>query len=220
MKQNNDGIYLLVRKLICFIALSTCIVTAAFPGTIEHPENPQPPRTFSSLLAVKSNLLYWTGIMPDFKYYRWTPNLGLECFFADRWSVNATGAYAKRKVGGDKYYGVSTWSLEPRIWLRGDGTYQWLFAGIYGEAGDFDNQRIHIDDCRTGAFFGIGFSVGLHIPVNNRIGAEVGIRAGYNRRSVDYYTAEDGHYYFDYNKKKNKYGITGINVSIVYRLGK
>ena len=66
------------------------------------------------------------------------PNLSLEYFFADRWSINATGAYAKRKVGGDQYFGVSAWSLEPRIWLNADGTYRWLFAGFYGEAGDFE----------------------------------------------------------------------------------
>ena len=93
------------------------------------------------------------------------PNLSLEYFFADRWSINATGAYAKRKVGGDQYFGVSAWSLEPRIWLNADGTYRWLFAGFYGEAGDFDNQRMHIDDNRTGKFAGLGLSVGGHIPI-------------------------------------------------------
>lgn len=109
------------------------------------------------------------------------------------------------------------WSLEPRIWLNADGTYRLLFAGFYGEAGDFDNQRMHIDDNRTGKFAGLGLSVGGHIPITDRLGVELGLRAGYSRRTIDYYTPENEHYYFDYDKKRNKFGITGINISIVYR---
>lgn len=220
MKQDNN-IRVFARKLMCIVGFSICIVTTALSETtVQFEDIHTPQRSFTPLLAVKSNLIYWTGVMPDFKHYSWTPNLGLEYFFADRWSVNATGAYAKRKVGTDQYFGISAWSLEPRIWLKGDGAYQWLYAGVYGEVGDFDNQRMHIKDYRTGKFGGIGLSVGLHIPITSRIGAEVGIRAGYNRRTTDYYTPENGHYYFDYDKKSNRCGITGINVSIVYRLGK
>ena len=50
-----------------------------------------------------------------------------------------------------------------------------------------------------------------------RLGVELGLRAGYSRRTIDYYTPENEHYYFDYDKKRNKFGITGINISIVYR---
>lgn len=220
MKQNNK-IYLKVKKLLFIVGLSICITNTAFSNTTKQLRDIYTPQeSFSPLIAVKSNLMYWIGVMPDFKHYSWTPNLSLEYFFANRWSINASGAYAKRNVGTDQFFGISAWSLEPRIWLNADGTYRWLFAGLYGEAGDFDNQRMHIDDNRTGKFAGFGLSVGLHIPVTNRLGAEVGLRAGYSRRTIDYYTPESGHYYFDYDKKRNKFGITGINISIVYRFGK
>ena len=218
MKHNNSIVHTIVIKLLFIVGLSVCIVTTVFSNTTKQLEDIQTSQeSFSPLLAVQSNLIYWVGIMPDFKRYSWMPNLSLEYFFADRWSINATGAYAKRKVGGDQYFGVSAWSLEPRIWLNADGTYRWLFAGFYGEAGDFDNQRMHIDDNRTGKFAGLGLSVGGHIPITDRLGVELGLRAGYSRRTIDYYTPENEHYYFDNDKKRNKFGITGINISIVYR---
>lgn len=221
MKYTNRKIYVKVRRLLFIVGLLASISTTVLSETNQQfDDNRSSSDTFTPLLAVKSNLLYWVGVMPDFKHYSWTPNLSLEYFFAERWSINASGAYAKRKVGTDQYFGVSAWSLEPRIWLNADGAYRWLYAGLYAEAGDFDNQRMHIDDCRTGKFGGLGLSVGLHIPLTNRLGAEVGVRAGYSRRTIDYYTPENGHYYYDYDKKRNKFGVTGINISIVYRIGK
>lgn len=175
---------------------------------------------FTPFLGIKSNLFYWIGLMPDFKHYNWTPNLSVEGYFANRWSVNLTGAYAERKVGKDKHFGVSAVSLEPRFWLDGSGSYRWLYAGLYGELGEFDNQRIHISDNRTGEFAGAGISVGVYIPFCDHIGAEIGLRGGYSRRTVDYYSIENRHDYFDFSKKENKWGITGINISIVCRLGK
>lgn len=219
--KHTDSIYIKIRRLLFIVGLSACIATTAYSKTTKQLEDVvTSQKSFTPLLAVKSNLLYWIGVMPDFKHYSWTPNLSVEYFFADRWSINGSGAYAKRKVGSDQYYGISAWSLEPRIWLNADGTYRWLYAGLYGEAGDFDNQRMHIDDYQTGKFGGLGISLGAYIPVTERLGAEVGLRAGYSRRSIDYYTPENGHDYFDYNKKRNKFGITGINISIVYRFGK
>lgn len=221
MKHTNRNIYIKVRRLLFIVGLSACITTTAFSKTTKQVEDLNTSQeSYTPLLAVKSNLLYWVGVMPDFKHYSWTPNLSVEYFFADRWSINGTGAYAKRKVGSDQYFGISSWSIEPRFWLNADGTYRWLYAGLYGEAGDFDNQRMHIDDYRTGKFGGLGLSVGVYIPITKHLGAEVGMRAGYSRRTIDYYTPENGHYYFDYDKKRNKFGITGINISIVYRLGK
>lgn len=221
MKHTNSNIYIKVRRLLFIVGLSACIATTAFSKTTKQLEDVNTPQEgYYPLLAVKSNLLYWIGVMPDFKHYSWTPNLSVEYFFADRWSINGTGAYAKRKVGSDQYFGISSWSIEPRFWLNADGTYHWLYAGLYGEAGDFDNQQMHIDDYRTGKFGGLGLSVGVYIPITKHLGAEVGMRAGYSRRTIDYYTPENGHYYFDYDKKRNKFGITGINISIVCRLGK
>ena len=104
MKHNNSIVHTIVIKLLFIVGLSVCIVTTVFSNTTKQLEDIQTPqKSVSPLLAVKTNLIYWVGIMPDFKHYRWMPNLSLEYFFADRWSINATGAYAKRKVGGDQY---------------------------------------------------------------------------------------------------------------------
>lgn len=175
--------------------------------------------TFVPKLGVKTNLLYWAGIMPDFKYYSFLPNLELEWYFNQRWSLAATGAYSKWSAGGDKFFGVSAWSIEPRYWVMGDNN--WIYVGLFGEIGDFDNQNIHIDEFgRTGDFYGGGLSVGTHIPFGRRWGFEIGIRGGMRHTKTDIYSWEPPYYYWDRSETKNKWGITGIKASVVYRFGR
>lgn len=230
MWQKMRSIYIIERKFICILSLLLLVVSTASSKTIEIEEEKLPENELTvghvatrqggdvPFLAIKSNLFYWVGLMPDFKHYSYVPNLSLEGYFANRWSLNLTGAYVERKVGKDKYFGISVGSLEPRFWLDDSGKYQWLYVGLYGELGEFDNQRIHISDNRTGKFAGLGASVGVYIPICKHIGAEIGLRGGYSRRTVDYYSVENKHDYFDFSKKENKWGITGINISIVCRL--
>lgn len=231
MEQKKSVVFIIKRKIAYFLSLSLLVVSPAFSQTVEikdksffATESESIPmithETFTPWIAIKSNLFYWVGLMPDFKHYSWIPNLSVEGYFANRWSVDLTGMYASKKVGKDKFFGVSSGSLEPRFWFDNSGAYQWLYAGVYGEIGEFDNQRIHIDDNRTGKFAGVGISVGVYIPINDRIGAEIGLRGGYSRRTVDYYSVENSHDYFDFSKKENKWGITSVNISIVCRLGR
>lgn len=81
MKHNNSIVHTIVIKLLFIVGLSVCIVTTVFSNTTKQLEDIQTPqKSFSPLLAVKTNLIYWVGIMPDFKHYSWMPNLSLEYF--------------------------------------------------------------------------------------------------------------------------------------------
>lgn len=115
-------------------------------------------RAFHPLLAVKTNLLYWAGVMPDFKHYTFVPNLEIEYFFKEHWSLSATGNYMKRSYGNDDFFSISAWSVEPRWWFKGDGRFRWFYLGAYGQVGDYDvqNSRTALDGttgkltgCRT-----------------------------------------------------------------------
>lgn len=178
-------------------------------------------RAFRPLLAVKTNLLYWAGVMPDFERYTFVPNLEWEWFFKERWSLSATGNYMKRSYGGDDFFGISAWSVEPRWWFKGDGRFRWFYLGAYGQVGDYDvqNSRAAFDGT-TGKFWGAGLSVGAAFPFSDRWGLEVGIRGGYRHAEVKDYVHEAPDYFLDREGADNHWGVTGIKASLYYRFGK
>lgn len=180
----------------------------------------EPDSNFTPKVAVKTNVFYWFGMMPDFKHYSFLPNLEVEWFFMPRWSVVFSGAYSKWEAGKEKFFGVSSWSIEPRFWLGRYGKTE-VFVGAYAQAGDFDNQNLHIDEFgNTGDFYGGGLSIGVYIPLGKQWGAELGIRIGYEYTETDIYSQENQHYIRDYTHTGSKWKITGINASVSYRFGK
>mgnify|MGYP002548193901 CR=1 FL=1 len=178
-------------------------------------------REFRPLLAVKTNLLYWAGVMPDFRHYTFVPNLEIEYFFKERWSLSATGNYMKRSYGSGDFFGISSWSVEPRWWFKGDGRFRWFYLGAYGQVGDYDaqNSRTALDGT-TGKLWGAGLSVGAAIPFADRWGLEVGIRGGYRHAGTKEYIHEAPDYFLERKGTDNHWGVTGIKASLYYRFGK
>lgn len=208
---------------------------AAGTGRQEEPEDATPADTptqppvadagtkehFQPVIAIKTNLLYWGTVMPDFHSYTFVPNLEIEWFFCDRWSLAGTGNYAKWAYGGDDFFGISSWSLEPRLWFGSDGSFRWLYLGLYGQAGDYDVQNDRLErDGNTGKIWGTGLSLGVAIPFSDRLGLEVGIRGGYRNSSVRAYSYEAPDYFLDYESKDGFWGVTGIKASLYFRFGK
>lgn len=180
----------------------------------------EPDSNFTRKVAIKTNMLYWTGMMPNLKHYSFLPNLEVEWFFRLHWSVSFSGAYSKWGVGSDNFFGVSSWSVEPRYWLKRYEKAE-VFIGVYAQAGDFDNQDLHIDEFgNTGDFYGGGLSLGVYIPLGKQWGTELGIRAGYEYTETDIYSRETQHYFRDYTRTGGKWKITGINATVSYRFGK
>lgn len=201
------------------------------PVQVEQPAEPyepepapvteEAPKTFRPIIAVKTNLLYWGTIMPDFRSYTFVPNLEIEWFFKDRWSLAGTGNFAKWDHGDNEYLGISSWSIEPRWWCKGDDRYRWFYVGIYGQVGDYDVQNERVDhDGNTGNLWGAGLSVGAVIPFSKRVGLEIGIRGGYRHSEVRTYSYEAPDYFFDYENKDSHWGVTGIKASLYFRFGK
>ena len=190
----------------------------------------------AAYLAVKTNLLPWCTVVPSVRLGTgetkieagsFMPNLALECFFADRWSIAVSGMYSdfsyKNKVRD--HWSVSSFSIEPRVWPLRPGEFAWLYTGLFGEYGDFDIRGSAIDPDkdtlygRTGRFWTAGASVGCLIPFGKGFCMEAGVRAGY--RSV----SEGKKYRYDKVDDKNyletRFSSTGfmigLNVSLVYR---
>lgn len=180
------------------------------------------------IVSVKTNLVSWAGITPDFERTTFMPNLSAEVFFPSRWSLQASATYAYWDFGkSDQFWGLSAYSLEPRYWPLGDeDSYNWLYIGPYGQCGDYDTRLIDEDangtmNNRTGTYWQAGLSAGCYIPLTPHIGVEVGLRGGYRRAVVKNYEVEESetgrHYFFRSKERKNHLGVTGLNASISYR---
>ncbi|MCX8464829.1 DUF3575 domain-containing protein [Bacteroides hominis (ex Liu et al. 2022)] len=152
------------------------------------------------------------------------PNLAAELCFARRWSVVASAAYSGWKGGKEhRFWGVSGISLEPRLWLRGDGRYRRFYLGVYGQLGDFDYQPSPSGDAgatgasRTGCYWHTGLSFGVYLPLSRHWGIEAGIRGGYRNASAKAYDNEPPHAYYHHDASSVRWGLTGINVGVGYR---
>lgn len=187
----------------------------------EEEEEEEEKPDFTPIIGIKTNLLYWATIMPDFHSYTFVPNLEVEWYFAKRWSLSAQGNFALWDYNGGDWFGVSSWSIEPRWWIWGDSKFRWIYLGVYGQVGDYDVQNDRVDrDGNTGKMWGAGLSVGAVIPFTQRWGCEIGIRAGYRNAIVRAYSYEAPDYFLDYQTTDNHWGVTGIKASIYYRIGK
>ncbi|WP_300703976.1 DUF3575 domain-containing protein [Bacteroides sp.] len=190
----------------------------------------RPKLTGVPLIALKTNLSAWAGLTSEGDLASFRPNLAAEFFFAHCWSVQASAEYSRWEGGkGNKFWGISGYSFEPRLWLCGTGTYRWLYIGTYGQSGDFDyrispdadtasdNNTIPRDFCSTGTYWSTGLSLGIYVPLTRRLGLEAGLRGGYRKASCKAYEYEPPHAYYHHDFSSEHWGITGINLSISYR---
>lgn len=185
-----------------------------------------PKQAWRPLLALKTNLVQWVGVTPDFKITAFMPNLALELYFARRWSVEASALYANWDYSGNKLWAVSSYGIEPRLWIKNDGTFRGLYVGAYGQFGDFDNQQDKTEgaDNRTGTFWNAGLSVGWLQPLSRHWAVELGLRGGYRNASIDWYDIERDnagttHYYYNRHDTEGKFSPS-VRVNIIYRFGK
>lgn len=181
-------------------------------------------RTARLYLALKTNLLLWGGVTPEGELTSFRPNLSAEVFLARRWSVMASAEYTNWQGGkGNKFRAVSGYSLEPRIWLWGDGAYRWIYVGAYGQTGDYDYQPHPDGDPEpvgasvTGTYWSTGLSLGIYVPLTRHWGLEAGLRGGYRKATGKAYDNEPPYAYYHHDAPSTHWGITGLNFSVTYR---
>lgn len=183
-------------------------------------------RKLFPLVGLKTDLVAWAGVCPDFKRTTFMPNLEAEVYFAERWSVGVSALYADWAYdGGRQFWGLSAYSVEPRFWFRRDALFRGFFVGVYGEAGDFNNQRDRRDDITTltnytGTYWSAGLSAGYLLPLSRHWNLELSLRGGYRCADYDRYDRELPYLYYSSSDKKNEFALTGLRFSVVYRFGR
>lgn len=172
-------------------------------------------------LGIKTNALLLAGVLPDGSMYSPVVNAAAEVYFRERFSVQLSFAYALPYNKGDKndLFSMTGFVVEPRWWLRGDGNFRGLYAGVYGQYGSFDVRiKEEREDNCTGSFYGGGLSVGWLQPVWRGFYAEAGVQVGYRSDAVDVYDFTPGKaYQKQASYTLNSFTLQGINLSVGYR---
>ncbi len=174
-------------------------------------------------IAVKTNLLYWAGLIPDFKRWKSVPNIEAEWYIRPHWSVNVDGSliYLHNLNYTQGQWGVSYIGLEPRYWLSDGENYTGFYGGLYGLTGNFDlKENIISKKGHTGDLHEGGVSLGYYLPLSERWGLEAGIRVGYRKESGDVYYYDQPHFYYDSTYGQHGLKLTGIRLLLTYRLWK
>lgn len=176
-------------------------------------------RKFVPVFSIKTNLVSWAGLTPEFEHTTFMPNLAAEAFFLKRFSAELSAVYSNFSFGNGGHWAVSGYSVEPRFWLKGDGHYKGFFFGVYGQAGDFNVRRGEAEAAsnHTGTYFDAGISAGYYLPLAKHLGAEFGLRGGYHSANSQSYDIRGGMNYPGGTDDANRFGLTRINVSLGYR---
>lgn len=183
-------------------------------------------RSFRPFLALKTNILPWAGVNSLFRIKNSMLNGAAELYFAQRWSVEANALYSKWPTfNKKKFWGVCSYGVEPRFWLRKDGSFKGFFVGAFFNSGEFDDQqeRNFGLDNRTGTFWGAGIIAGYLLPVTRHWAVEVGLKGGYRRSESEWYEIEwvgdVKHHWYDHTTHEGGF-LPGVKLNVVYRFGK
>lgn len=164
-----------------------------------------------------TNLLEWIGVMPDLRYTTVAPNLHGEFYFARRYSIFASAAFSDFDYSAKpRHQGFTSYVIEPRVWLRGDSSFKGLFAGIYGQFGDYND--INPSRKYTGHFWGAGISAGYLYPVWKGLALEFNVKAGYRNTEIkEYVFNQECDRCLDRRFSRNRFVLSGFALNVSWR---
>lgn len=172
-------------------------------------------------IGVKTNALLFAGLLPDGSMYSPVANGAVEVYFMDRFSAQVSFACAMPYNKGDQYnlFSMTCLEVEPRWWLWGNSRFSGLYAGVYGQYGDFDvSIKEKLEDNSTGFFYGGGISAGWLQPLWRGLYVEAGLQVGYRNDTVDVYEFTPGKPYKRLGTYTlNSFTLQGMNLSLGYR---
>lgn len=202
-------------------------------GTAQHMEkkeaiqfrlpDPVPEPLPPFYMSVKTNLLYDAVLVP---------NLGVEFYLGNDWSITANWMHAWwRHEIKHKYWRIYGGDLGVRKWFGRAAAEKPLtghHAGIYGQmlTYDFENGGRGYMGGEPGgtildkANYVGGLEYGYALPIGKRLNLDFVIGVGYMGGKYHEYVPIDGHYVWQVTKKRSWFGPTKAEVSLVWLLGR
>lgn len=165
-------------------------------------------------VALSSNMLYYAALIP---------NIGLEFYLGEQWSLQGDWHYGWWKSDRvHNYWRFYGGGLEVRKWLGGRAKQKPLqghHIGVYGLIATYDFElggRGYLGD-KWSWSAGIGY--GYSLPIAKRINFDFGVNVGYFGGEYKEYLPIDDHYVWQVTKNRHYFGITKAYVSFVWLLG-
>lgn len=157
--------------------------------------------------ALKTNLLYYAALMPNFEL-QWRMN--------DLWTLSLDANIAWWKKAADhKYYQIAMISPELRRWIKPRGPWHGMYAGVFVGAGWYDLENGKTGYKGEGGLAGVSF--GYVWPVSRCISLEAGLGVGYLYTRHREYIPYDGHYLYQRKSTFNYVGPLKLKFSIAWR---
>lgn len=195
---------------------------ADMPAQANVPRAPLPPRK-PFYMAVKTNLLYDAALIP---------NIGVEFYLKDNWSLSAGWMYGWwKKDRRHWYWRAYGGDIAVRKWLGKAAEEKPLTGhhlGIYGQVLTYDFEtggRGYMGGEPGGtlfdrANFAGGVEYGYALPVARRLNLDFTIGIGYLGGKYYEYVPIDECYVWQATKRRHYFGPTKLEVSLVWLLGR
>lgn len=163
--------------------------------------------------AIKTNALYDIALIP---------NIGVEFFLRNGWSVSGNWMYAWWKSDRIHYYWRTYGGeVDVRKYLgqtTNDRPYNGHHIGLYGQMLTYD-----FETGGTGYLsklsYGAGFEYGYSIPLGRHLGLDFSIGLGYLGGEYKIYDPIDTHYVWKQTKQRNWFGPTKADISLKWIIG-
>lgn len=165
----------------------------------------------SPTFGVSTNLVYWAAAI--------IPNIQLEYYFANRYSVTLEGVYRWFKDGRASHNNANMSYVSPelRFFLKEDASYLGHYFGAYGQYGEYDIKLGSLG--RQGNYKGGGLSYGFVFKFNRlqHLYFDLGLSLGYGRMSYDCYRWADPCNGYTGHVDRNYWGPTKMKASLIWR---
>lgn len=159
-------------------------------------------------LVVKTNALYWATA---------TPNIGVECAVAPRWTLELEGGYNPWTFDRQENIKAKHWLISPEVRYWFCESFLGHFIGINANYTQFNVGGIPFfkDARREGWAAGAGLTYGCSWPISRcwNIEANLGLGLWYTRHGT-YEVRKCG--FFNETISKVAFGPTSLGLSFVY----
>lgn len=168
--------------------------------------------------AVKTNLLYDAILLPD---------LALEVSIGRKWSVEFGGQWSWWNSPYNHHHAwrIQIAGIEGRRWLGDRNLKTPLsghYLGAYGMAGTYDVRLGGNTGYLSNMSYSVGISYGYSLPIARSWNIEFGLAVGYvggKYQTYSIYNEQDNIFYRDGRFRKNYFGPTKAEISIVWLPG-
>lgn len=188
--------------------------------TVEELPEPEPVKTCSPFyMDVRTNMLYDVAAVP---------NLGAEFYLGKNLSVIGNWMYAWWKQNRHhRFWRVYGGDLGMRWWFGGSKPLQGHHLGVYGQVLTYDFEwggKGYMGGKPGGtlwdrANWGAGLEYGYSLAIARHLNIDFSIGAGYFGGKYTTYVPKDGMYVWQANKKRNWWGPTKAEISLVWLIG-